>query len=101
MQLCAGLKSVIYGTTHAVGQQRLEMVRRRRIEEAAGSENKEEKSENVEGLLNNLSIEMVGTEEEAAERLEVALQMEFDGDGEGEGEGEEGGVGTQRSLGDL
>ena len=84
-----------------MGQQRLEMVRRRRIEEAAGSENKEEKSENVEGLLNNLSIEMVGTEEEAAERLEVALQMEFDGDGEGEGEGEEGGVGTQRSLGDL
>ena len=49
--------------------------------------------------LNNLTIETEGTEEEAAEGLESALEMEVIGygedDGEGEGEGE--GVGTLRA----
>ena len=48
------------------------------------------------GLLNNLSIETAGTEEEAAEGLKAALAMEVEGDRGSEGE-EEGG-GTQRSL---
>ena len=39
----------------------------RRIEEEPGSEEREEVSENVEGLLNNISIETEGTEEEVAE----------------------------------
>ena len=47
--------------------------------------------------LNNLSIETAGTEEEAAEGLEAALEMKVEGDRGSEGE-EEGG-GTQRGTG--
>ena len=46
--------------------------------------------------INNLRIDMAKTEEDAAERLEAVLEMEFSVDGEGEGE--EGGVGTQMTL---
>ena len=70
-----------------MGQQRLERVRGRRSEEEAGSAEEEEGRENLEGLLNNLKIETAGTEEEAAESLEAALQIEVYGDGEGEDEG--------------
>ena len=38
----------------------------------------------MEACLNNLTIDTVGTEEEAVEGLEAALEMEVDGDGEGE-----------------
>ena len=55
----------------------------------------------MEGLLNVLTIETVGTEEEAVERLEVAPQMEVDGDGEGEGEVEEEDDRNQRELGAI
>ena len=50
----------------------------------------EEDSGGVEGLLNNLNIEMGETEEEAAEDLEAALEMEVDGEGKDDrlGEGE-------------
>ena len=61
----------------------------------AGSEDEEEESENVESLLNNLSIETAGTEEEAVEILEAVLRMAVYGNDEGGGEVEEGGVGTQ------
>ena len=50
-------------------------------EKESGYAEEEEGSENVEGLLNNLTIEAVGREEEAAEGLEAAPQMEVDGDG--------------------
>ena len=54
----------------------------------------------MEGLLNNLTIETAGIEEQAAWGLVAALGMDVDGycDSEGEGEGEEGGEGTQGSL---
>ena len=46
--------------------------------------------------INNLNIETAGTEEEAAEGLVVALEMQVD---ENRGsEGEEEGGGTQRAL---
>ena len=45
--------------------------------------------------MNNLTIETAGTEEEAAEGLEAALEMEVEERGS---EGEEGGGGTQRAL---
>ena len=67
----------------------------------AGSSDEEEKRENVEVGLNNLSIEMAGIEEEEAEQLEAVLGMEFNREREGEGEVEEGGDGTQRALGAL
>ena len=73
LQLYAGLKAGIEGTTHAVGQRRLERVRARRVETedgaAAGADEDEERSEDVIGGISNLRIEMAGTEEEAAERL--------------------------------
>ena len=47
--------------------------------------------------LNNLTIETAGTEEEVAEQLEVALEMDM----EETGEGGEGGDGTRRALGAL
>ena len=101
LQLCAGLEAGIEGATHAVGQRRLERVRGRRSEEEAGFAEEEEGRENLEGLLNNLIIEMVGTEEESAESLEAVLKMEVDWDSEGEVEGKEGGDATQRALGFL
>ena len=51
------------------------------------------------GLLNNLTIETAGTEEEAAELIEEALGMEVKETGEGEGK--EGGEGASRELGAL
>ena len=69
----------------------------RRSEEDTGYEEEEEGSENVEGLLNNLTIETAGVKEEVTEGLEAAIEMEVDGDGEGEGEEEEEGDGTQRA----
>ena len=78
LQLCAGLEARIEGATHAVGQRRLERVRRRRQdEEEAGNSEEEEERGGVSGILNNLTIEMAGTEKEAAEHLEA----EFGGQG--------------------
>ena len=51
----------------------------------------------VDGLLHDLTIETAGTEEEVAEQLEAALEIEV----EEEEEVEEGGDGTQRALGAL
>ena len=50
----------------------------------------EEYTGGVDGLLHNLTIETAGTEEEAADQLEAALEIEV----KGEGGGEEGGDGT-------
>ena len=75
-QLCAGLAAGIEGATHAVGQRRMERVRKQRQEEdeaevTEGDE--EEKGEGIVASLNNLIIETGGTEEEVAEGLETAL----------------------------
>ena len=55
----------------------------------------------VAGLLNNLSLDTGGTEEEAAEGLEAALGVKVDGYGKDEdaGKSEEEGVGNLRALG--
>ena len=47
--------------------------------------------------FDNLTIDTAGTQEEAAEQLEAALEMEV----EETGEGEEGSEDTRRALGDL
>ena len=89
LQLCAGLKSGIEGTTHAVGQRRLERVRERRegadTEEVAGDE--EEERGGIAARLDNLTIETAGTEEEIAEGLAVALEMEVEEDQRERGRG--------------
>ena len=103
-QMCAGLKDNLEGATHAVGQLILERTwHRRSVEEAESAEEEEENNESAGVDFNKLTIETVGTEEEAVEGLVTALGMEVygGGEGEGEGEGEEGGVGTQRALGAL
>ena len=51
--------------------------------------------------LVTLTIETAGTEDEAAESLEAALEMEVEVTRGDRVEGEEGGDGTQRALGDL
>ena len=48
--------------------------------------------------LESLSIKTTGREEEAAEGLEAALEMETEEGIEGEGKGEEGSDGTQMAL---
>ena len=55
------------------------------------------------GLLNNLNIDMEGTEEEVVEGLEVALGMYVDGYGNNvcAVEGEEDNEGTLQALGAL
>ena len=75
LQLCAGLEAGIEGATHAVEQRRLERVRMRRIKEDETDDLAEEEEERggVAGLLNNLTIETAGTEEEAAEGILGAL----------------------------
>ena len=55
--------------------------------------------EGVAGILHNLNIETAGTEEEAAEGLAAALEMEFDEERGSKGEDECGG--TLRALGAL
>ena len=57
LQLCAGLEASLEGANHAVGQRRLERVRRRRMEDKYGTAEGEEDSQGVAGILNNLSIE--------------------------------------------
>ena len=103
LQLCAGLGAGIEGATPAVGQRRLEGVRRRRNEEEVVTTEGEEESQGVAGLLNNLNIETGGTEEKAAEGLEVALGMEVDGDDKDDGarKGAEDGDATIRALGAI
>ena len=100
LQLCAGIEAGIEGATHAVGQRILARVRARREEteeeEAAEAEKYQEESGEVSGLLSNLIIETAGTQEEAAEGLAEALQME--GVEAEESEGKEGGGGTLRAL---
>ena len=61
------------------------------------------KNGGVAGLLNNLIIEMAWTEEEAAEGLDSALDMEVVGDGEKywADKGKEEGKGTLLALLDL
>ena len=98
LQLCAGLEDDIEGATHAVVQGRLERVIRIRQEgEEAGDSMEEEECRGVARLLNNLTIETAGTEEEAAEQLEAALGIEVEETDEGKEEGE----GTQTALGAL
>ena len=67
LQMCAGLEAGIEGATHAVGQRRLERMRERRVEtedEAAiEAEEEEDEGGGVLAGINNLRIEMAGTEE--------------------------------------
>ena len=72
--------------------------RRRKEEDTEESEEEEEGGE-IASRLNNLTIETVGTEEEAADDLEAALGMELEEDRDIESE--EGGEGNQRALGAL
>ena len=62
-----------------MGQRTLARVkgRQREEEEAEGSEEEEEGSR-IAATLNNLTIEAVGTEDEAEEDLEAALRKEVE-----------------------
>ena len=68
-------------------------------EEDAAAEEHDEDGGEVARLIDNLTIETTGTEEEAAEGLGAALAtQEMEVEGDGGSEGEEGGGGTQRAL---
>ena len=58
-----------------------------------------EKSDRIAIGIHNLTIEMTDIEEEAAEGLGAALEMDIDGECEGKGDG--GGDGAIRALGAL
>ena len=59
--------------------------RRQEEEETEENEEEEEESGVVVQAINNLTIEMAGTEEEAADGLEAALGMEVEEDRDSEG----------------
>ena len=100
LQICAGLKAGILGATHDVVQRRLERMRgRRREDNAEESAEEEEDRGGVLAVINNLTIETAGTEEEATEQQTSALEMEFEEDRGTEGK--EGGEGSSRELGAL
>ena len=81
LQLCTGLESGIEGETHSVAQRRMERsVERSRKEEAERSE--EEGDEVEEAIEEGMTVEIYGTEEEAAEILDSALGMKVDLEGE-------------------
>ena len=81
LQLCAGLKAVIEGATHAVGQHILERVRGKRLEEEAEEyAEEEEESGCVLARINNLTIKTARKEEEAVEQLTASLEMEVEED---------------------
>ena len=86
LQLCAGLEAGIEGATHTVGQRRVERGRAQRAETAdeatVQAEEKEEESGEVARIMSNLIIETATTEEEAAEGLAAALEMEVEGERE-------------------
>ena len=69
LQLCAGLEAGIEGATHDVGQRRVERVREKRVEEEGetdvAAEEQDEEGGEVAGIINNLTIETAGTEEES------------------------------------
>ena len=90
LQLCSGLEASTEGATYDVGQRRLERMweRRGEEEEAENSAEEEEERGGVTGLLNNLTIETAGTEEEVAQGLATALEMEVYEDRGSEGEDE-------------
>ena len=98
LQLCAGLEAGIEGATHAVGQQILERSSARRNKDEARSSDKEEETESVVAVFDNLNMETVVREEEATEGLKAVLGMDIEEEGELDGEVEEGGDGTKRAL---
>ena len=100
-QPCTGLEAGIEGATHVVGQRRIERVQARRSEEEVGSSDEEEETKGMMEVFNNLNIETAGTDEEAAEVLAAALNMEIEVIGRNVDEGKEWGDGTLRELGDL
>ena len=77
LQLCAGVEAGIEGATHTVRQRRLKRVwdRKGDEEEVEGAEEEECEGGEVLAGINNLTIEMMGYEEEAAEGLKAALEM--------------------------
>ena len=79
----------------------MERSRSRLREEEAKRPVEDEESESMVVGIENLSIEIAGTEEETAERLEAELGMETEEESEVEGKGEEGVGGTLRELGAL
>ena len=99
LQLCAGLEAGIEGATHVVGHWILARVRSRREEteeEEVAEAEKEEGGGGIAACLHHFNIETGATEEEAAEGLAEALEVEVKEVGSIEVE-EEGG-GTQRTL---
>ena len=101
LQLCAGLEAGIEGVRHAVVQRILERLRLRRREEEEETTDVEEGYERVVTDLKNLTIETAGREEDPAENMQEALEMEIEVEGVNVVEGEEEGGGTIRALGDL
>ena len=98
LHLCAGLEAGIEAATHALGQRRLDRLSSRQIEEEAGSSGEEEETDRVAAMMGNLRIETAGTEAEAEEVLETALNTDIEVEDGDVVEGEEGGGATQRAL---
>ena len=80
LQLCAGLEAGIEDSTLTMGQRRLARLRKIRSEEEV-IRTEEENNEIKEAGDKRLRRVAAGTEEEEAERLKEALEMEFKEEG--------------------
>ena len=75
--MCAGFEAGIEGSTHAVEQRRLKMLRQRQRGEESRIPADEEETESMYTVFDHINVETAGTGKEVVEDLNAALGMDI------------------------